>query len=255
MTTAFVGLAGLALLFVPLEWAFPARPAQRRWRADLVTDVAFYFGQALVFGAVCVAVLDLFFSPLRAAEALADVRRIFATLPTTVRAVIALLLGDLALYFVHRLQHRSDWLWRFHGVHHTAQELDFVAAHREHPIDGIVTRLVVNLPAVVLGMSWAGLLGLLTFRGLWATFIHANVALPLGPLEHLFGSPRLHHRHHERRRDAGNYANLAPWIDRLFGTYRAPTSTPAPLGVDEAWPRRYLALLVHPFSRRRSRHA
>ncbi|MCA9695068.1 MAG: sterol desaturase family protein, partial [Myxococcales bacterium] len=153
-------------------------------------------------------------------------------------------------YWFHRACHRYRLLWRFHAVHHTAERLDFLAAHREHPLDGLYTQAMMNLPAIALGLPVAEVMGLVAFRGLWAIFIHANVRLPLGPLGVLLGSPELHHWHHERRRDAGNYANLAPWIDRLFGTYRRPPGYPGALGIDEAHPRGYLGLLLHPFRRR-----
>lgn len=247
---AGLGLVGLWLLFGPLEWAFPAWRGQPRVRRGVATDLAFFLGQHLVFSSLVVAVLAMVLEPMRAWEAVSAVHGWLADLPVLVRAVIALTLGDLLVYWGHRLQHRSEWLWRFHGVHHTAERLDFLAAHREHPVDGIYTRLLVNLPAVIIGLPMAEVMGLITFRGIWATFIHANVHIPLGPLRMLFGSPQLHHWHHALDRDAGNYANLAPWIDWLFGTYRCPPRSPEVVGTEEPWPQTYLGLLVHPFTRR-----
>jgi sterol desaturase/sphingolipid hydroxylase (fatty acid hydroxylase superfamily) len=248
---AALGLVGLALVFGPLEWAFPAWANQSRWRKGFRTDLAFLLGQQLVFASLTVGLLAALLEPLRGCVLLEAARAPFAALPVLARVLIALLLGDLALYWAHRLQHRSNFLWRFHGVHHSAPALDFLAAHREHPLDGIYTRLVVNLPAVALDLPLAELMGLVTFRGLWATFIHANVSIPLGPLQMLVGSPRLHHWHHARQRDAGNYANLAPFIDWLFGTYRCPEKSPTRVGTREPWPQTYLGLLAHPFRRRR----
>src|SRR5258706_60009 len=46
------------------------------------------------------------------------------------------LLADLSCYFFHRACHRFDFLWSFHAVHHSAVEVDWLAAHREHPLDG-----------------------------------------------------------------------------------------------------------------------
>jgi sterol desaturase/sphingolipid hydroxylase (fatty acid hydroxylase superfamily) len=246
-----VALGGMLLLFGPLEWAFPAWRGQPRLRRGVVTDLAFFLGQHLVFSSLVVAILAAVLEPLRSFAPLEVVREPFAQMPVLWRGVVALVLGDLLIYWGHRLQHRSEWLWRFHGVHHTAERLDFLAAHREHPIDGIYTRLLVNLPAIALGLPFAEIMGLITFRGLWATFIHANVRIPVGPLRMLIGSPRLHHQHHALSRNAGNYANLAPWIDWVFGTYRCPPRSPDRVGTDEPWPQTYLGLLVHPFRRRR----
>lgn len=250
---AGVGLLGLWLIFGPLEWAFAAHD-QKRWRPGAATDLAFFLGQSVVWGALTVSLLHWMLQPLASWSSLAAVRSSVADLPLALQVVTAIVAGDLLLYWGHRLQHHNAWLWRFHGVHHTAQRLDFLAAHREHPLDGVYTRLIVNLPAVALGLPLDQMLGIIAFRGVWATFIHANVAIELGPLGMLLGAPRLHRWHHALPRNAGNYANLAPWIDWLFGTYHNPARSPSRLGTPEPWPQTYLGLLIHPFRRRRAPH-
>src|SRR6185503_15594219 len=77
----------------------------------------------------------------------------------------------------------------------------------------------------------------------------SNVSLPLGPLRVLFGAPDLHHFHHARvERTAHNFANLAPWLDLVFGTYHRPTEPETyPLGLSDPWPKGYLGQLVRPF--------
>lgn len=240
----------LAVIFVPLERVFPARPGQRVLRRELVTDAAFFLGQYLVFAAVAVAALasvdaalgGLFPAALRAWS---------GGLPLWGQAALALVLGDLLTYWFHRACHHFPLLWRFHAVHHSAEELDWVAAHREHPFDGLVTQLCVNLPGIALGLPFAALGGLAAFRGLWAIFIHSNVRLPTGPLGVLLGAPELHHWHHARGPEMRhNFANLAPYLDLLFGTYHRPRGPETyPLGLDDPWPRRYLAQLVRPFRR------
>jgi sterol desaturase/sphingolipid hydroxylase (fatty acid hydroxylase superfamily) len=89
------------------------------------------------------------------------------------------------------------------------------------------------------------------FRALWAIFIHSNVRLPLGPLRLLLGAPELHHWHHARvATTRHNFANLAPYLDVLFGTYHRPRGPEDyPLGLPTPWPRRYLAQLARPFLR------
>lgn len=133
-------------------------------------------------------------------------------------------------------------------MHHSAEHLDFLAAHREHPLDGVVTQICINLPGMLLDLPFAALGGLIAFRGLWAIFIHSNVRLPLGPLRLLFGAPELHHWHHARVSvTRHNFANLAPYLDRMFGTSHRPRDPETyPLGLTESWPRRYLAQLVRP---------
>ncbi len=256
--SAILALAWLAAVFVPLEWAYPARALQARLRPGLATDLAFFAGQQLVFGGLVVWVFSLGIALAPTLESLVPLRAAFGRQPVLLQALEAVLLGDLAMYWGHRWQHHSSFLWRFHAVHHSAEQLDFLAAHREHPVDGLYTQLFMNAPALVLGFSPEGMLGLVAFRGLWATFVHANVRVPMGPLAHVLGSPQFHHLHHVCEREVGNYANLAPWLDHLFGTHksgegleRALETGALALGLDEPAPRTYLGLLLHPFRRRR----
>jgi sterol desaturase/sphingolipid hydroxylase (fatty acid hydroxylase superfamily) len=63
----------------------------------------------------------------------------------------------------------------------------------------------------------------------------------------LIGAPELHHWHHDRARDAGNYANISPLMDLLFGTYRCPDHEPPVFGIREPIAKSYLGQLLHPF--------
>lgn len=255
LLTALASLLWLAIMFIPLERAFPAREGQRFFRAGFITDLAFFFGQHLAFGAIAVHLLTLGTSPLDLTEAAGGILGSYKALPFWVQIVIAIMLGDLAAYWGHRLQHRVEFLWRFHSIHHSNTEIDWLAAHREHPLDGLYTQFWVNLPAILLGFDLQSALGLVAFRSLWAIFIHSNVKLPLGPLHYMVGSPALHHWHHALDRDTGNYANLAPWLDLLFGTYHCPDHEPEALGVGEPMPESYLGLLLHPFIPNAAREA
>ena len=164
-----------------------------------------------------------------------------------VQAVEVVVLSDFFVYWGHRLQHRVGFLWRFHAIHHSAEHLDWLAAHREHPVDSIYTVGLINLPAFIMGFPLETLTLLIAFRGMWAIYIHSNVRLPIGPFRMLIGAPELHHWHHDRNRAAGNYANISPLMDVLFGTYRCPDHEPASFGLHEPMPKSYIGQLLHPF--------
>ena len=70
----------------------------------------------------------------------------------------------------------------------------------------------------------------------------------------LIGAPELHHWHHDKARDAGNYANISPLMDLAFGTYRCPDHEPAAFGIREPISRSYLGQLMHPFLPARRAH-
>jgi sterol desaturase/sphingolipid hydroxylase (fatty acid hydroxylase superfamily) len=243
-----LALGVLAMLFVPLERLFQARPHAARHQR--VTDLAFFVWQHLVWTGAVVASLHSLTRWLSPACPLVHVRALH-TLPAWQQSLLALMAGDVLLYWGHRLQHRVDFLWRFHRVHHSATQLDWLLAFREHPLDGLYTRALLNLPAILLGLQLEAIAGVLAFRGLWAIFIHANVALSPGPLRYLLGSPQLHTWHHAfDSRPGHNFANLLPLLDVLFGTYHLPEQAPQRLGAPGPVAESYLAHLFQPFRRR-----
>jgi sterol desaturase/sphingolipid hydroxylase (fatty acid hydroxylase superfamily) len=241
----------LAVVFGPLERLFPARPGQRVLRRELMIDACFFVGQYLAFTALATMLLGLVHRGFGAVLPADGVRASVRSLHPAIQGMVALVLGDFAVYWFHRACHKFEILWRFHAVHHSVEELDWLAAHREHPLDGIVTQIAINLPGILLGVSFEALGALVVLRGMWAIFIHSNLSLPVGPLRYLLGEPALHHWHHARVRETEhNFANLAPYLDILFGTYHRPEKEDYELGLVDPWPRGYLAQLVRPFTGR-----
>lgn len=245
----------LALAFVPLELAFAPHPATTR-RRGYGFDLACFAGQYLLWNAPVVAWLGVL-GQLLDHLPLSGVRAGFATWPIWLQFATAMLASDVAIYWGHRWQHASPFLWRFHRLHHTAEHVDWIAAHREHPLDSVYTRTIENLPLLLLGFSLTSVAAFVTFRGLWALFIHSHCTLSLGPLDTLLGSPRLHHAHHAI--DGGgrvNFANLSPLMDVAFGTYHDPGRLPERVGVDEPHARSYLGAMIEPLLPQRwHRHA
>lgn len=240
----------LFALFRPLELTFPAKPGQKLLRPAWWLDLAYFVGQYLLWNGACFWLLLKFGDVVRFLTP-ATLQEEVASQPLWLQAIGVVFLGDFLIYRGHRFQHRIGFLWRFHSIHHSAEHLDWLAAHREHPVDTIYTITLVNLPAFALGFPIEALAIFGAFRGVWAIFIHSNVRLPIGPLRVLLGAPELHHWHHDKDRDAGNYANVSPIFDKLFGTYRCPDHEPESFGVHEPIPSGYLGQLLHPFRRRR----
>ena len=241
---------GLSLLFlfavfIPLERVFPAKK-QKFLRPEWWTDLLFFLGQYFVWGGLVFSLLVFFGKWIDGVMPLAF-RASVAAQAWWLQAIEVVVLSDFTIYWAHRLQHRVGFLWRFHSIHHSAEHLDWLAAHREHPLDTVYTMGLLNLPPFLLGFPIETLAGFFAFRGIWAIYIHSNVRLPLGPLRWILGAPELHHWHHERAREAGNYANLSPLMDILFGTYRCPDHEPRELGVEEPMARSYLGQMLHPF--------
>jgi sterol desaturase/sphingolipid hydroxylase (fatty acid hydroxylase superfamily) len=245
LLAAGISLLFLALVFVPMEKAFPAKTQQKIFRPKWILDLCYFLGQYLLWSGLVLKMLayigvwlDEHFS--------FQIKTAIAGQPTWVQALEVLIISDLLIYWGHRWQHQFDFLWRFHKVHHSSETLDWLAAHREHPLDSIYTVGIINLPVLFFGFDLDAISTIVAFRGIWAIYIHANVRLPLGPLKVIIGSPELHHWHHDKERDRGNYANLSPLMDLLFGTYVCPPHEPATFGINEKFPTSYIGQLLKP---------
>ncbi|CAM5369506.1 sterol desaturase family protein [Streptomyces griseus] len=87
-------------------------------------------------------------------------------------------------------------------------------------------------------------------------FVHANIDVRIGPLNHLLAGPEQHRLHHSTDlSEAGHYgSDLSCW-DHLFGTFTwYPGREPTAVGLQDptAFPGtgEILAALLHPWRRR-----
>ena len=245
------GLAILAVIFIPLERLFalhPHRVLRRGWRTDVVHFLV--NGAALRIGMlVSVVVIGGF---LRAFVP-APLRDAVAASPGWAQIAAGLTIATMGGYAGHRAAHAVPLLWRFHRVHHSSRELDWLAATHLHPLDETFTRSVAVLPLYALGFGRVSLGAFLILITLQAIFIHANVRLRFGPLRWVIGTPQFHHWHHAREPQAynSNYAGEFPLLDALFGTLYFPANRwPAQYGVDDTQPDGYLRQIAWPFRRR-----
>lgn len=247
-----VWLALLAAIFVPLERLFPLA-RQKLFRRQTLADLGYYFLNGLTLSAALALPLALF--ALLANHLLPHaLRDAAASLPLALRLPLAMAIGDVGAYWGHRLSHEIPFLWRFHAVHHSAEEVDWLTNTRAHPVDLILTRLCGLAPVFALGLAQANnpadpLPALVTVAGtIWSFFIHANLNWRLGWFEAILSTPAFHRWHHtnDAMRDR-NYAAILPVIDRLFGTLHLPKSWPTAYGIDAAMPGGLPEQLLRPF--------
>ncbi|MCC7701386.1 sterol desaturase family protein [Janthinobacterium sp. GW460P] len=245
----------LAVIFVPLERFFGERHAGRS-RTELFSDLGFYFISSLLPAALLAAPLALL--------AVAGQRWLPDAIPATLSALplwaklgLGLLIGEVGTYWGHRLSHEIPWLWRYHAVHHSTEQLYFLAHTRTHPVDMVVTRLFGLTPLYLLGLAGPGVAGsaapalLLLIGTVWGFFIHANLRWRFGPLEWLVATPAFHHWHHSKFEHINrNYASTLPLLDRLFGTYHLPRAWPAACGIEAPMPKTLAGQLTAPFLRK-----
>jgi sterol desaturase/sphingolipid hydroxylase (fatty acid hydroxylase superfamily) len=199
-----------------------------------------------------IAVVVLAVALLHIAPSAALQERVLAQ-PGWLQFLEVMTISEVCGYWAHRATHRVPLLWRFHRVHHSIEEMDWLAAARLHPVDQVFTRGCAILPLYALGFSrvaFGGLLVLLTFQAL---FIHANVRLDLGFLKHVVATPQFHHWHHTNEPGSvdHNFAGGLPLLDRLFGTLLLPPDNrfPAVYGTDDPLPSSWAGQMAAPFRR------
>ncbi|HZV93344.1 MAG TPA: sterol desaturase family protein [Caldimonas sp.] len=246
----------LSAIFLPLERLF-ALHSQKFFRKGLAQDLGYFFINGLLPSLLLALPLSLVAVAARAAVP-SQMQAEVAAWPLWQRILIGLVVGEIGFYWGHRWAHEIPFLWRFHSLHHSAENIYFLISSRAHPLDNVFIRLCGLIPAVLLGVASplapTGSLVpivIVLVATTWGFFIHSNVRWRLGPLEWLVATPAFHHWHHTLgpQRDC-NFASMLPWVDRLFGTFYLPRGRwPARYGIDEKLPASLGAQLVHPFRR------
>jgi sterol desaturase/sphingolipid hydroxylase (fatty acid hydroxylase superfamily) len=243
---AIIGFALLFVIFVPLEKLFALRP-QKVFRPGLLTDLTHLLANRffVTIGAVAFAVaMALPFIWVRSFH-------IVDALPAAVSVPLALVLVFVGNYWGHRLTHQVPFLWRFHAVHHSISQMDWVAAARLHPLDSAFTQAFTIVPLFLLGYGGGVFAGAAVAVTLLAIFQHANVRLRFPFVRWLIPTPEWHHWHHAIDDDAINRNFGLPVVDVLFGTAYMPRDVrPTGFGTnDPVPPDGYLRHIAYPFTK------
>ena len=144
-------LAILSAIFVPLERLFALHPG-KVLRKGIGADLGYYF----LSGMVASLLLSVPLGTLAwAAHQLVPwrLRMLVGHAPVIARFGLALLAGEIGYYWGHRLSHEIPLLWRFHAIHHSAEEIDWLVNSRAHPFDIIFVRLCGFIPMYALGLA------------------------------------------------------------------------------------------------------
>jgi sterol desaturase/sphingolipid hydroxylase (fatty acid hydroxylase superfamily) len=158
--------------------------------------------------------------------------------PLVVSAILAPLTVDFFYYWYHRAQHSIPWLWRFHAVHHSVEELGAGTGYH-HISEAPLKALLVAVPASLLAGRDGGLITILIF-GFHGYYIHSTTRINLGIFAWLVADNRTHRIHHsmELRHYDRNFGAFTMLWDKLFGTAYFPKKG--------EWPRVGLAHQAEP---------
>jgi sterol desaturase/sphingolipid hydroxylase (fatty acid hydroxylase superfamily) len=238
-----------AIIFIPLERLFAVRSKQKLFRRGWANDLfyllanGFLIKMGLVVIIVAAAGLSNWLVP-------ASIKVMVSSQPYWLQFAEILVVADLGFYAAHRAFHAVPWLWNFHAIHHSIEELDWLAGARVHPIDQIFTKGTSIALILAPGFSEWSIAAFAALYQWQSIFVHSNFRIKFGPLRYLLASPEFHHWHHARDPEARdkNFAGQLPFLDAIFGTLHMPAGAmPENYGSDQSVPRRYVAQFLYPF--------
>ncbi|MBZ9846804.1 sterol desaturase family protein [Mesorhizobium sp. CA14] len=237
-----------ALIFLPAEYLFALRPHQKILRKAFFNDLIYALFNGIPIKLGLAAVVALATSTVGQLVP-AYVAPAVSSQPISLQLIEIILIADFGLYWAHRAFHAIPFLWRFHAIHHSIEELDWLAGSRVHPVDQILTKSASLVPVFLLGFSNDAITIFAAISYGHALLLHANVKMNVGPFRWLIASPQFHHWHHANQRAAydKNFAAQISLIDMLFGTMYLPGDVvPERYGVDDTIPPTYVEQLVYP---------
>jgi lathosterol oxidase len=222
----------MALIYVPLERLWPQYPEQGTFRNQWTLDVVYFMSTHLPIQILSFLVL------LPATQAtkylgVPTLQHFIARMPWLLQFFLAVVVADVAEYFIHLALHKVPFLWRFHAIHHSSKALDWIAGSRSHFVDDTLVRGFILVP-LMFGFSQSIIFAYLIFVTLHATWTHCNFGPDAKWLEKYLVMPRYHHWHHTSQKEGidKNFAIHFPWIDKIFGTYYYPEEWPERYGLD-----------------------
>lgn len=248
---AVSGLLGFGLV-VAGERLYPHVPDWNRNHGDVGTDAAWLVSFSAV-GPIQGPIVALIAIPLAAWLSTQFGSSLWpAHWHLAGQLVLALVVVEFFQYWVHRLQHETDIMWRFHATHHSAHRLYWLNAARFHIVDVLLNGLAFGIPLIALGADERVIALWILASSIHGISQHANMKIRCGPLNWIFSMAELHRWHHSRLVEESNtnYGQTLILWDIVFGTRFLPTDRkpPADIGIAnlDAFPMTWWAQLVSP---------
>ena len=135
--------------------------------------------------------------------------------------IISFVLFDFAVYVWHFVGHKSEYLWRFHKIHHSDKSIHVSTGLRFHVFDQFFEVIFKCFCTIIIGVDAHVVIVCELLRMLFVFFHHANVSMPGEKwLSYVVITPSLHRTHHSTLRSEhdSNYGIVLAIWDILFGT-------------------------------------
>lgn len=230
----FWWLVILSLVVWGLEIFFPWRKDQPIIRKDFWLDTFYMFFNFYIFKLVIFIafsnLIEMAFTDIVGGDvsnlALVDIGHY----PGWLQLVIFFVATDFIQWGTHIMLHRIPFLWEFHKVHHSVEQMGFAAHLRFHWMENVVYTPLKYIMVMLIGGFTVQQAYIVFYMAIAIGHLnHANVLFDYGPLKYIFNNPRMHIWHHalnlpEGRRYGMNYGiSLSLW-DYIFRTNYIPRS-------------------------------
>ena len=247
-------LAGTMLTIAVLERLVPCHQSWRQNHGDVGVDVLHNIVSGFMTVESLRAGLLLALAPAAAGlSATLDAALWPSSWPLAAQLALALAVSEPLHYWTHRLAHeRSDLLWSWHAVHHSAGRLYWLNTGRDHPF-GIALQFTCQFtPLILMGCPEPVIQLWALFSAVYGILQHANIDMRLGIFHWIFSSADLHRWHHSRHLQEANhnYGAVLIYCDLLFGSFFLPArQAPRDPGISclPTFPKGYLSQLTVPF--------
>lgn len=262
--SAFWWLLGLSVAVWVLELIFPWRKNQKALRDDFWLDAFYMFFNFFLFSLIGYGALsEVGVQLLNDGLAKIGINNLVAievqSWPAWAHIIVLFLVSDFVQWNVHRLLHRVPWLWEFHKVHHSVQQMGFAAHLRFHWMENVVYKFFMYIPLTMLGYGFAELFLVHQFTLAIGHLNHSNINISWGPLKYIFNSPTMHIWHHAEELPANrkygvNFGLTLSLWDYLFGkAYIPKVGRDIKLGFDDVaeFPKTFWGQFVYPFRKRK----
>ncbi len=258
----FYGLIFISLVVWGLELLFPWRKNQPIFRKDYWLDAFYMFFNFFIFNLIVFNAVNVLTST--AFERVFPVEKLtlfdIRSLPHWAQLLVFFLVLDFIQWFTHVLLHRYNFLWEFHKVHHSIEEMGFAGHLRYHWMENVFYTPMKYLAVLLIGNFTPEDAFLVYFISLIIGHInHSNLNITYGPFKYILNNPAMHIWHHaydlpKEHPHGMNYGiSLSIW-DYIFRTAYVPSSgRDIKLGFPKmkSFPKTFMGQLTWPFCKKK----
>lgn len=179
----FYWLIIVSLFFFVLEVVIPWRKQQATFRKDFWLDTFymffnFFLFSLIIYNAASDVVVNLFNDIIQTISGvnLKNINPMYAW-PYWAVLIVGMIFRDFIQWWTHRLLHRVPFLWEYHKVHHSVEQMGFAAQLRYHWMENVVYRTVEYIPLALLGIGLYDFFVIHIFALAWGHYNHANIRI------------------------------------------------------------------------------